>query len=70
MFLDGQFLYLGSSKAKSKLIRKRWPAKDDMGNDWPVTEWEKADKLIEYTKCEEIARNFKTYMSRCQNETK
>lgn len=70
MFLDGQFLYLGSSKAKEKLIRKRWPANDKFGEQIPVTELEKANRLMDYTECEGIARNLKTYMERCQNETK
>ena len=71
LFLDGQFLYLGSNKAKEKLIRKRWPATDkDSGQPYPVTEFEKANRLIEYTECEGIARNLKTYLERCQNETK
>lgn len=68
MFLDGQFIYLGPTKVQEKLIRKRWPAKDEEGNDIPVGELEKADKIIFYAKCEEISRNLKIYINQCLKE--
>lgn len=64
--LDGQFMYINAHKFSDALIRKRWPCKDDNGNVCPVTAIERAHLLLDFNECENIARNLKEYMKRCE----
>lgn len=65
IFLIGQTIFLNNNKLSDKLIRKYYP-KTTQDGDAPVTEHEKGGRLVEYSKCEEISRNVKKYMKRCQ----
>lgn len=67
IFLIGQTIFLNNNKLSDKIIRKYYP-KTTQDGDAPVTEHEKGGRLIDYAKCEEISRNIKIYMKRCQNE--
>lgn len=64
-FLIGQTIFLNNNKLSDKMIRTYYP-KTTQGGDAPVTEHEKGGRLVEYSKCEEITKNVKKYMKRCQ----
>lgn len=61
-FLIGQTIFLNNSPVSDKIIRKYYPVDSE---NVTVTEVEKAHRLLNYAKCEEISANLKKYMDKC-----
>lgn len=63
LFLTGQTIYLKNDTKSDILIRKQHPRMIQ-----EVPQQEKAKYLLDYTKCEEIAKNMSKYMKKCEHE--
>ena len=67
--MEGFRIYLNGGKYVDRKIRQMYPCKTDEGIDCPVSELEKADRLFEYNKCEEIAHALAEHMKSCKSES-